>query len=179
MNFKPTMVGLLTVLAFYGGRVVKDSGSRSAEQVVFSAEDKGVKRPASIPKEVLTLLEKDEDVRTALANENIPDEKMPPSWFSASVIHLSSPSERDLVVMGEGSLRGANVITFWVFCPTARGYELVLAASAHDLIVKNSRWKQYRNIELVSMTAREISSVLFRFDGKRYTEFKSTSEHIQ
>jgi len=54
------------------------------------------------------------------------------------------------------------------------GYFNPLTPPAHDLIVVNARWKGYRNIELVSMTAKQISTVLLRFDGKAYAEDKST-----
>jgi stringent starvation protein B len=150
-----------------------------SEQVHFSAEDSGVKHPVSIPKDVMAILERDEMVLTALENENIPAEKVPLSWFSASTIHLSSPHQVDLVVMAVGSLRGANVTTFWVFCSTPRGYKLVLEAAEHDMVVLNTRWKGHRDIELVYMTARDISTVLCRFDGKVYTGYKTKSEHIQ
>jgi hypothetical protein len=81
--------------------------------------------------------------------------------------------------MGVGPLRAANVTPFWVFSATARGYELVIMAPAHDLIVRNTWWKGYRDIELVSLTAAEISTVLVRFDGERYKEYKARSEHIR
>jgi hypothetical protein len=34
---------------------------------------------------------------------------LPPSWFSASVLHLHGPVEKDIVVMATGTLRGANI----------------------------------------------------------------------
>jgi hypothetical protein len=81
--------------------------------------------------------------------------------------------------MGVGPLRGANVVTFWVFCATAHGYDLVLTAPAHDLIVKSARWKGHYNIALMSASARQVSTIVYRFDGKRYAEYKSELETIK
>jgi len=148
-------------------------------QLHFSAEDDGVDHPATIPPDVMAVLKADEMVRNALENENISAEKIPLSWFSASPIHLNSPRQRDLVVEAEGALAGGNVITFWIFRATAHGHELVLKAPAHDLIVKNTRWNGYRNVELASMSAAEISTVLCRFDGKKYARYKAWSKSIR
>jgi hypothetical protein len=179
MHIKVTGVFLLTFLVICSEASTETKGSHPGEQLRFSAEATSVKRPVPIPQDVLAILRKDEEVRDGLKDEGIPAEQIPLSWFSASAIHLSNPNRVDLVVMGQGPLRGANVITFWVFRATTRGYELVLTAPAHDLIVSNTRWKGYRDIELVSMTARQISTVLLRFDGKTYREHKSMSEPIR
>lgn len=148
-------------------------------QTQFSAEEAGVKQPVAIPGDVMAILRQDENVRNILESKNILPENLPSSWFSASAIHLSSTSRTDLVVVGESPLAGANVVTFWVFCATAHGYRLVLTAPAHDLEVTSTRWKGYRDIELISLTAVQISRVICRFDGKRYRAYKSTSEPIQ
>jgi hypothetical protein len=81
--------------------------------------------------------------------------------------------------MAVEKLRGANVTTFWVFHAALGGYKLALTASAHDLIVKKDRRKGHHSIELVSMTATYVSTVLLRFDGERYVEYKATSKAIR
>jgi hypothetical protein len=149
------------------------------EQLEFSAEDEGVKRPVVVPDEVMAILSQDELVRNVLESENVPSEKLPPAWFSASTIHLSGPGEVDLVVMAESELRGANVNVFWVFCPTVHGYELVLTAPAHDLVVKKARWRGHREIELMSATAVQFSTVLLRWDGRKYAAYQPKSEEIK
>jgi hypothetical protein len=179
MNAMRIVIPVLIVLTLCCTGSAESKGSHLSEQMEFSAEDNGVKRPAPIPELVLLILRKDEGVRIALENENIPAEKMPQSWFSASKIHLNGSEQVDLVVMGEGPLRGSNVITFWVFCGTSHGYELVLTAAAHNLLVTNKRWKAHREIELVSATSARISSVGFRFNGKRYAEYETRSEPIR
>lgn len=86
----------------------------------------------------------------------------------ASEIHLTSSTERDLVVIAGAPLSGANVTTFWIFRPTNPGYELLLDAPAHDMVVRNSRTNGYRDIELVSATAVTASTVLCRYRDVRY-----------
>jgi hypothetical protein len=175
MNIKKIAVALLMILILSSAGTTEGKGPHSSAQLHFGAEDADVERAVPIPEDVLSILRTDEMVRVALANENISSEKIPLSWFSASAIHLSSTERAGLVVMAEGPLHGSNVTTFWVFCATARGYELVLTGPAHDLTVKNTRWKGHRDIVLASMTAAQISTVLFRFDGERYAEYKTKS----
>jgi len=169
---------LLTFLVLCSTLTLEGKGPGSSEQRHFSAEEPDVKNPIAIPRSVLAILRQDEMVLNALQYQDIPGEKIPPSWFLASAIHLK-PGEADLIVVGKEPLAGANVVTFWVFCSTDHGYKLVLTAPAHDLIVKNTRWKGHRDIELSSESAVQFSSVLCRFDGERYTPYKTKSEPIR
>jgi hypothetical protein len=169
---------LLVVFSFWTESLAGE-GSHPSAQTHFSAEDSSVRQPVAIPNSVLTVLREDEAVRIALANDGISAGNLPRSWLSASATHLSNSKELDLVVMGEGALRGTNITTFWVFCATAGGYNLVLTAPAHDLIVKNARSNGHRDIELISMTAVQVSRVLLRFNGERYVKRTATSEAIQ
>ena len=153
--------------------------SHSNEQRHFSAEASTTKEPMPIPKSALAILTKDGHVQNLLEDENISSAKIPLSWFSAATVHLRSPEKVDLIVMGEGPLRGANVVTFWIFQSTTHGYRLILTAPAHDLVVKNTRWNGYHDIILMSATAEQISITLYKFDGKRYREYKSETEPIK
>jgi hypothetical protein len=179
MIIQKAAVGLVFVLMICVVETAEGRGSDTSTQLHFSAEDAGVKKPVSVPERVLAILRTDEMVRVAMTNENNSTEMLPSSWFSASEIHLSTPEKLDLVVMAEGPLHGSNVTTFWVFCATARGYQLTLTAPAHDLIVKGASSKGHRNIELISVTAGEISTVLLQFDGERYQEARAESKAIQ
>jgi len=176
MNSKRFGVTLLTLLVVCSAATAQRSGSHPSEQSHFSAEVEGVDKPVTLPQDVVAILRTDEMVRSGIEDENLPPEKMPLSWFSAWAIHLSNSGRVDLVVVGKPPLAGANVTTFWVFRSMPHGYELVLSAPAHDLAVMNTRSKGYRDIELISMTAVQISSILCRFDGERYTACKTKSE---
>ena len=132
MNLKKIAFTLLGVLIFWT-ETVESKISDPSVQLHFSAEDARVEKSVPIPDDVLAILREDEIVRIALANESISPKTTPLSWFSASAVHLSTDKNVDLIVVGEGSLHGSNVTTFWVFCTTASGYKLVLTAPAHDL----------------------------------------------
>jgi hypothetical protein len=170
---------LLVVLSVCGPGSAQGKQPIRSEQRHFSLEDSKVKRPVAIPVDVLAILSKDELVRDVLENDNLPADKLPQSWFLASAIHLGDTDEIDLVVVGEGPLIGANVTTFWVFRATPNGHELALTAVAHDLTVKKTSWKGYREIELLSTTAMQQSSVMLRWDGKQYSAYQETLEPNQ
>ncbi len=147
---------VLLALAFLASSI-----ARSAEQRAFSMEEQKMLRPVPLPPEVMSLIELDSGIREVLSYA-------PSDSLLASEIHLHTPSEKDLVIMGAGPLAGANVTTFWIFRPTNQGYELLLNAAAHDLDVKSARSNGYRDIELLSATADSISRVLCKFNGETY-----------
>jgi hypothetical protein len=179
MKVSLSAIVLLILLAARVPGTAQGKAVHSAEQMQFSAEDSGVKRPITIPDDVLAILRQDKLVRNVLENEETPVAKLPSSWFSASEVHLSNSTETDLIIVAEGPLAGANVDVFWVFVPAVHGHDLVLTAPAHDLIVRKARWKGYREIEMSGETAVEFSSVLFRWDGRKYVVCREKSEHIR
>ena len=138
------------------------------EQRQFSAEDETVKNPILIPQSIREILVSDRMVRDAADYDHISPERFPASWFLASAVHLGGNYEDDLVLIGQGPLRGANITQFWVFHRVANGYKLVLQASAHDLTVSKTIWNRLHEIELLSATATRVHTVLLRFDGERY-----------
>jgi hypothetical protein len=153
--------------------------SLPSEQTHFSAEDEAVKRPTAIPADVMAQLTQDSYVRQAMENGDPPLKQPPASWFSASVVHLGGADEKDLVVMAEGELRGANVVNYWVFRLLPGGAQLVLNGPAHDLMVLKSRWNGLCKIELESATAIKLHTVILRFDGNRYAIFSDKWEDIK
>jgi hypothetical protein len=176
MNIGAMVITLFLFAVINSMGSVQPKTSHGREQLHFSAEDLSVKKPVPVPKDVLAVLMNDKLVRSALENEDPPVEKVPLSWFSASTVHLSNPDKGDLVVMAVESLHGSNVTTFWVFRMTDRGYDLVLKAPAHDLIVMDTHWKSYRDIELISGSASQVSSVVCRFNGQRYEGHRTKTE---
>jgi len=127
----------------------------------------------------LEIMGKQELVLKVLENQETPPQQLPPSWFSASIIHLSNCSEEDLIVEGEPPLSGGNTVTFWVFRSTPNGHELVLTAAAHDLIVRKARRNGYRELEMMAIITMRVDRVLFRFDCKRCQQYREKSEEIR
>ena len=138
-----------------------------------------MRHPVPLPAEVLAILQKDDMVPSEAEYDKIALDQLPPSWFSASEIHLGSPREVDLVVEAQGELRRANVIMFWTFVRKGDNYSLALAIPAHNLIVKNSRSYGFRDIEAMSATAVTVTTAIFRFDGNEYTEHSERTEAIK
>jgi len=149
------------------------------EQFVFSAEDKGVERPVAIPDEVKPILARDEYVQSLLEQKRLMVQKLPAAWFSAALVHLGGHNEESLVVMGVGPVMGADGTTFWVFCPTERGWTQALKVSTHTLVVKDLKTRGVRELEAQSATAAEVFRVSYRYDGLEYKSYKEVSEPIR
>ena len=168
MKIRWVLLVFLTCLSAARSLPAQNKRPVASEQTVFSAEDSGVKRPVSIPEDVMAILRKDEGVLPVLDYENVRPENLPASWFSAAEVHLTLSSTPDLVVAAEPPLAGGNVDTFWVFRATAHGHELMVTAPAHSLALKSTRSHGYRDIELLSNTAVAFHTVILRFDGTEY-----------
>lgn len=150
------------------------------EQYVFNAEDKGVQRPAGLPDDLKPILAKDEYVQSLLDGAKLPVQKLPVAWFSVASVHLGGNKDYDLVVVGEGPVRGADGTTFWVFCPTERGWTQTLKVSTHTLLVKDLRTRGLREIEAQSAASGgAVFNVSYRFDGEQYRSYKEVSEAIK
>ena len=173
------IVVVLVLVAVFHPQAVAGKGAYPTEQSSFSAEDESVQKPVAIPQEVLSALSRDSLVRAELKDRKIPAERIPASWFSASAIHLGNAREADLIVMSVGPVHGANVTMFWAFRPAASGHELLFRGGGHDLRVKNTRRKGFRDIETLSITMQKLSSDLYRFDGKQYTRYSDKLEEIR
>ena len=150
-----------------------------AEQTHFSAEDETLKHPIVLPGDALRVIKEVPDVTEMLKNEGAQAMQDPKGWLMASEVRLNGPDENDIIAVATGLLRGANVTTFWVLRPSSRGYELLLTAPAHDLFIRGTRSKGYKDIELSSATAGEVSTVSLKFDGKHYEVRARSSKPVR
>lgn len=160
------------------------------EQTHFSAEqaDVGVpvQRPVDLPDSALQVLRTDKRVAICRGEENLPN-GIPARWFIASEIHLDGPDEVDLIVQPRmidenptenRCLFGANIAPFWVLRQAPPGYTLVLEIDAHDLKVRATRSKGYRDIAAYAGFGGNEHSVLYKFDGKKYESYQRKSEPV-
>jgi len=185
-SIRSNRVPRLLIIAFAVGFFLGSSATgeaqkaRHREQTGFSAEEAGVETPIAIPEDVLDQLKKDEMVTNVLEDSHLAADNIPASWLSASSIHLTLTHKTpNLIVEGNPPLSGGNTATFWVFRATDNSHTLLMNTAAHNLIVKNSASLGYRNIELISMSASIVSTVICRFDGTKYKEYRSKSEPIR
>src|SRR5579862_5113515 len=137
-------------------------------QTHFSAEDEGVRSPVTIPPEVMVILGEDDMVKDQMQNEEPRPAGLPQSWFSASKVRLGPTPADGLVVQATGPLVGGNVVVFWVFFQSHDRWKLALMIPAHDLIVTQTRFNGYRNLEADAMTCCTITTARFRLDGREY-----------
>lgn len=149
------------------------------EQSLFSAEDQTADSPIKLPDGALEILRRDEQVLRFLAAEDKSPQDLTTELFLASEIHLDGHEETDLIALGEGRLRGANVVTFWVFRKLPNGYRLVLKTTAAGLRVERTKSKGFRNISTASPIAGSSVETFYTFDGKEYKQFRTRSEPIK
>ena len=76
MKVSLSAIVLLILLAARVPGTAQGKAVHSAEQMQFSAEDSGVKRPITIPDDVLAILRQDKLVRNVLENEETPVAKL-------------------------------------------------------------------------------------------------------
>jgi len=148
------------------------------EQTQFSAEEPDAKHPVPVPDAALAVLRSDKRVVDSMESEEPPLKTPPQSWFSASILHLGSRDEQDLIVIGLDHLAGAHSVPFWILRPTSTGYNLVLRTQGHDLEVKRHHAKGFRDIEASDESAATFMSVIYRFDGEKYVQFKDKSKGL-
>jgi hypothetical protein len=144
------------------------------ERRAFSAEGPGGEHTIAMPDPILAKLGQDQDVTILVS----PDAKFSSSWFRAAEVDLKE-GERDVVVIGEYPVLGANVTTFWIFGPEASGFPLLLKVVAHTIQANNDRSHGYRNIVAMSVIGAKIKDSTFKFDGKRYSHAKTKTISIR
>jgi len=167
------LVVLTAPVVFSVAQTTKGAG----QQTSFSAEDETVTPPIKAPKQVKDMIAESEFGKLLL--QDTPDHVIPDRWLSVSEADLGPSGEKDLVVLGVGQIRGANVTSFWVFAPSAGEFRLLLYAVGHDLEIKKARSGGYRDIDVLKATATRYSRVQYRFDGRVYRSHGSAWQPIR
>lgn len=148
----------------------KLSTTTTSEQLQFRAGGR-VQKTVSIPNDVLLDLKQDKLVIAMLSQGHTADVA---SSLLASVIHLNSPDEQDLVVIGQGDLVSSGSTVFWIYRPSPTGYEMIFTTNGGELTVKNSRTKGYRDLLVVTPNGPRSHRAQYHFDGRQYLVFNET-----
>ena len=172
-------IGVLLGVVVCSAQNADSKHPRATEQSSFSAEDDSVKKPVAIPQDVLAALSRDKLVRDVLEKENIPAERIPAASFSASAIHLGKAGRGGPHCHVNGPGPRSKCHDVLGFPPTAAGHEFVFFGGGHDLRIKTTRSRGYRDIETLAVTMQKLSTVVYRFDGKQYKRYKEKSEEIR
>ena len=187
MNKEKSLIGLILFLIFTAPiRSQKAGEITKEEQSTFGTEEVPgmplVKRPLPVPDAALAILKEDVDVKGCLSDNPLPPGHSLASLFIGSEIHLDGPSESDLVVVplpgNECFHSAAGIGTFWIFRRVGDQYELVLKALGNGLTILGAEHNGYRGIQTgtIGQAGRQFTTVVFRFDGKRYREYRKETK---
>jgi len=141
-----------------------------SEQVRFSAGGRVQKR-VPIPNDVLLDVKRDKLVKATLSQGHSLGVA---SLLLASVIHLNSSGEEDLVVIGQGELVSYGSTVFWIYRPSPMGYEMIFTTYGGELSMKNSRSKEYRDLMVVTPEGPRFHRAEYHFDGRQYLVARET-----
>jgi hypothetical protein len=169
---------LLATVALFG----QQSPRRPDKPNVFF-EDTQIAAPAAISENVVSLLlETDAGKQGAdfiaglVANGRCEAQACnPASLFRAAVVHLVSPNERDLVVIGVCPMCGAGLGWFWVVRSAYTDPKVVLFAPGTSLELLESRTGGMRDVRSEWLGASQRSEAIYHFDGSNYKLWKETS----
>ena len=123
------LLAVITGAAPAGGQPTAAAGQRT-----FRSANAKMDQPVDLPPEVFAALQKDEAVRSALAQAKLSAAQLPGGWFAASLIHTEG-STALLVVEAERPLYDEYETRFWIFDRTENGYVLVLDDLGRELEV--------------------------------------------
>lgn len=151
--------------------------SHTREQLAFGAEDEKLQNPIPLPVGIKRLLAVDPYIVDSGSTEKLAPDDLPDSWFMASYVHLAGPDEKDVIVVGQCPICGANVAPFWVFRPINGGFQKILFTGALGIEVKRARTNGYRNIESGSVTMQQPNMETWRFDGEEYRATPTGAAH--
>jgi hypothetical protein len=142
-----------------------------AEQHFFNLED-AVLNQVDLSDAELAALAQDDLMRQEMRNDP-PIAKLTQDGLEASVVHLGTASERDLIVIGSGTrYAGANVAPFWIIRDLPDGPVVVAQLGMLGLTIEDQRTKGMRNIDAFVATASEGTTTYLRFDGRKYVKYK-------
>lgn len=102
MKEKERLVPLLLIGVFFTcSQARQDAKKQHHEQTEFSMEREilPIEKPVTLSEDALRALRKDPAVSSCLESENLPNDRLPVSWFVASEIHLTRPNQPDLIVL--------------------------------------------------------------------------------
>ena len=122
-----------------------------------------------LPKAIYKMLLKSDESIRRIADEVERDGKSAKkTLFQAARITLNNDKLPDLIVKGQSRLLGANVTEFWIFQKSQKGYILVLRIPTHSLSILKNKSNKFRNIRIDKLSAVQLFTEYYRFDGKKY-----------
>lgn len=140
----------------------------TGEQRTFSSEDEKLDRPVTLSTEAKAALATERSIADVLKGDGLNAETMPTDWFMASEVHLSSPDEADLVVVGDKIARGPYTTVFWVLRHSSAGYRVIFRIDAHALELLGTKTNGLCDISISIVNLHGEYSAEYGFDGSTY-----------
>lgn len=159
-------LAFLGLMALSGGLPQDDCSSQSIFSVLPEAETH-IGCPVTLPLGARFALAHNPFIRGVMRDEGA--RELPPSWFTAAYVRLGPPGEKDLLIIGNGPLLGANVDPIWVLRPTAAGWKIIVdGAPTLSVKVSQHRTNGYHDLLISKATAVQAYTGVLRFDGQVY-----------
>jgi hypothetical protein len=171
---------LLVIASLTGGALLaRGQGTRPApEQKLFSASDNPVQHPVTLSPEVLRVILASEPAKETFAVLDDSEKANPSQLFQAGEVHLSTPDEVDLVVIGLGHMKGADATWFWVVRSARKEPQLVLFGGGDSLEVLDAKTKNYKDVRIAWSSSFETETTTYQFDGSIYQMRKANNIKI-
>lgn len=171
----------LLLLLFFKLSLATDVSSQIREQTSFSSETK-VLYSVKLPPAILHKLAFYDDNQLKKCQEN-PDlrENDIQKHFAASRIQINDDKLNDFIIQSQTQcFMGAHNTTFWLFIAEknkkGNGYRQLFDIASDDLKILKTKTNKHRDVETSSLTANEVSTILWKFDSEKYKPAKCWRE---
>ena len=143
------------------------------EQTSFSSEGK-ILSSVELPLDILRqLAEYDGGELAKCQQDEFTRQSNAAKHFAASKVNLDGDRQLDLIVQAQTPcFMGAHNTTFWIFTKRDKNavpnYQLTFDIAVDFLKILKTSVNGYRDIETASHTAVELSTIIWKFDGRKY-----------
>ena len=155
------------LLTLAGVALVAQGQAPPPEQKVFSDS---VQHPVSLGPDVLRALLASHPAKETFDILDDSEKRDPSQFFQAAEVHLNTATadEVDLIVMGQGRMKGAEGRWFWVVRSARKNPDVVLFSGGDSLEVTDGKTHGYKDIRVVWMSSLETETTIYQFDGNVY-----------
>jgi len=172
---------VLFALAAFAGIALFARGQDAhpgTEQKLFSPSDSPIQHPVTLSPEVLRVLLASQTAKQTFAVLNDSEKANPSQFFQAGEVHLSSPDQVDLVVIGLGPMKGADAGWFWVVRSAHKDPQVVLFSGGDSLEVLDNKTHGYKDVRSAWSSSFETEATTYQFDGSAYQVRKADNGKI-
>jgi len=150
---------------------------QATEGQTYFREDEPLQKHVPLTGSVIDVLLQTELAKQGLDYASNSQRQNPGKMFRAAEVHLTSPDQVDLVVIGKSPMSGADAGWFWVLRSAHKQPKVVLSDSGNSLELMNSRTNGYKDIRIFAATAGLTKHSMYHFNGQEYILWKETTKH--